>query len=115
MTDAVTLARKIAQIALDARATNIVILDIGQLSTIADAFVICSVDNVRQLGALFNSLTSKLREEGIGQRRGEGVPEAGWILLDYGDVIVHLFTESQRSFYQIDGLWGDAPRLLVIQ
>lgn len=115
MTDAVGLARKIAQIALDARATNIVVLDIANLSTIADVFVICSVDNVRQLGALFNTLVGKLREDGIGQKRGEGVAEAGWILLDYGDVIVHLFTETQRAFYQIDGLWGDAPRLLVIQ
>lgn len=115
MTDATALARRIAQIALDARATNIVVLDISQLSTIADVFVICSVDNIRQLGALHNTLTGKLREDGIGQRRGEGVAEAGWILLDYGDVIVHLFTEAQRSFYQIDGLWGEAPRLLVIQ
>lgn len=115
MTDATTLARRIAQIAEDARATNIVVMDISRLSTLADVFVLCSVDNVRQLGALFNTLTGKLREEGIGQRRGEGVAEAGWILLDYGDVIVHLFTESQRAFYQIDGLWGDAPRLLVIQ
>lgn len=115
MTDAVALGRRVAQLALDARASNIVVLDISQLSTIADVFVICSVDNVRQLGALYNTLTGKLRDSGVGYRRGEGVAEAGWILLDYGDVIVHLFTEAQRAFYQIDGLWGDAPRLLVIQ
>src|SRR4029078_2861818 len=99
----------IAQIAWDSRATNIAVLDISELSTIADAFVICSADNARELGALHNSLRSKLRDEGVGPRRAEGVAEAGWILLDCGDVIVHLFTEAQRAFYQVDGLWGEAP------
>ncbi len=115
MSESAPLARQIAQIAWDSRATNIVVLDISQLTSIADAFVICSTDNVRQLGALYNTLTTKLRESGVRDRRTEGVAEAGWILMDYGDVIVHLFTDAQRAFYQIDGLWGDAPKLLVIQ
>jgi ribosome-associated protein len=116
MTEPNDLARRIAEIASDALATNITVLDITELSTIADVFVICSADNTRQLNALRETVIGKLKEDdNIAPRRLEGVAEAGWIVLDYGDVIVHLFTEEQRLFYQLETVWAKAQKLLVIQ
>ena len=115
MTEPHDLARRIAEFASDALATNITVLDISALSTIADVFVICSTDNVRQLNALRETITGKLKQDGVAPRRLEGVAEAGWIVLDYGDVIVHLFTEDQRLFYQLENVWAEAQKLLVIQ
>lgn len=115
MTDPIDIARRIAEVASDTLATNVTVLDISQLTALADVFVICSADNVRQLNALREAVVTQLREEGVTPRRVEGVAEAGWILLDYGDVIVHLFTEEQRLFYQLEGVWSEAQTLLVIQ
>lgn len=115
MTDPVEIARTIAEVASDRLASDIAVLDISELSTIADVFVICTADNMRQLNALREELTTQLREHEVSPRRVEGVAEAGWILMDYGDVIVHLFTVDQREFYRLDDLWAEAPTLLKIQ
>ena len=115
MTDPVEIARRVADIASDTLATNIAVLEISQLSTIADVFVICSANNVRQLNALREAVLEGLRESGIRPRRVEGQAESGWILMDLGDVIVHLFTEEQRDFYRLEDVWSEAQKLLVIQ
>lgn len=109
------LARRIAAIASDALATDIQVLEIRELTTIADCFVIASADNVRQLRAMGETIARELREQGARPDRREGIPETGWIVLDYGSVIVHLFTEEQREHYRLEDLWSDAQRLLVIQ
>jgi ribosome-associated protein len=113
--DPTDLARRIAGIAADALATDIQVLDIRNLTTIADCFVIASADNSRQLRAMGETIARELREEGIRPDRREGVAETGWLVVDYGSVIVHLFTEEQRSHYRLEELWADAQRLLVIQ
>ena len=115
MTDPVEIARRVADIASDTLATNIAVLEISQLSTIADVFVICSANNVRQLNALREAVLEGLRESGIRPRRVEGQAESGWILMDLGDVIVHLFTEEQRDFYRLEDVWSEAQKRLVIQ
>jgi ribosome-associated protein len=115
MTEPVELARRIAEIASDSLAAHITVLDISQLSQIADVFVICSADNARQLTALREAITGKLKDDGVAPRRVEGVSEAGWIVLDYGDVIVHLFTAEVRAFYQLESVWSEAQTVLVIQ
>ena len=115
MTDPVEIARTVAEVASDRLASDITVLDISELSTIADVFVVCSADNVRQLNALREEVSQQLRDRGVPPRRIEGVAEAGWILIDYGDVIVHLFTEDQRRFYRLEDLWAEAPTLLKIQ
>jgi ribosome-associated protein len=115
MTDPVEIARTVAEVASDRLASDVVVLDISELSTIADVFVVCSADNVRQLNALREEVTTHLREHQVTARRVEGVAEAGWILMDYGDVIVHLFTADQRDFYKLEDLWAEAPTLLRIQ
>lgn len=115
MTDPAGLARRIAAIASDALATDIQVLDIRELTTIAECFVIASADNVRQLRAMGETIARELREEGVRPNRREGLAETGWLVLDYGSVIVHLFTEDQREHYRLEDLWSDAQRLLVIQ
>lgn len=113
--EAAALARQIAAVASDSLATDILVLDIRRLSTIADYFVISSVENARQLRAVTERIEEELSKEQIRPQRREGVSESGWIVLDYGDVIVHLFIAEQRSFYRLEELWTDAQRLLVIQ
>lgn len=115
MTESIQVARDVAGIAADALATNITVLDLSQISSIADVFVICSADNVRQLNALHQNIVEELRKQRISPRRSEGSSEAGWILLDYGDIVVHLLTEQQRAFYRLEDVWKEAQKLLVIQ
>lgn len=115
MTDAADLARQIAAVASDALASDIQVLDIRELTTIADLFVVASSDNVRQLRAMGENIEQSLREAGVRPNRREGVSETGWLVLDYGDVIVHLFTAEQRDYYRLEELWSEAPRLLTIQ
>lgn len=115
MTDPVEIARTVAEVASDRLASDITVLDISELSTIADVFVVCSADNVRQLNALREEVTVQLRDHKVNPRRVEGQAESGWILMDYGDVIVHLFTSEQRDFYRLEELWSEAPTLLKIQ
>lgn len=115
MIDPTDLARRIAAIASDALATDIQVLDIRELTTIADCFVIASADNVRQLRAMGETVARELRDEGVRPNRREGIPETGWIVLDYGSVIAHFFTEDQREHYRLEDLWSEAQRLLVIQ
>jgi ribosome-associated protein len=115
LTDPVEIAKHVADLASDALATNITVLDISDVTSFADVFVICSADNIRQLNALREDILDGLREEGVRPRRTEGVAETGWILLDYGDVVIHLFTEEQRAFYRLDDVWSEAQKLLVIQ
>lgn len=113
--DAQTRARDLAHIASDAHGSDILVLDIASLTTLADYFVVCTADNVRMLRAITHALT-EAGESGIARlNRVEGTPESGWVLMDFDEVIVHAFGKSERDFYQLDRLWADAPRLLVIQ
>jgi ribosome-associated protein len=114
--DAADLARKVADIASQELATDILVLDIQHLSPIADCFVIASVDNVRQLRATADAVDQELRDsDNIRPIRREGPPDSGWVVMDYPGVLVHLMTNEQRDFYRLENLWADAHRLLVIQ
>lgn len=96
-------------------ASDITLLDISEISSFADVFIVTTADNMRQLRALNREIVEKMRERGVRPQRVEGEPEGGWILLDYGDVIVHLLTRDQREFYRLEDLWIEAPVLLKIQ
>lgn len=115
MNDATETARAIAEIASDALASDITILDVRGRSSLTDVLVIGSADNVRQLNALRERVLRELRESGTRPRRVEGSAESGWVLIDYGDVIVHLMTLDLREFYRLEDLWTEAPVLLKIQ
>jgi len=90
-------------------------LDIHGLSSFADYFVICSGENERQLRAITRALVEHPALTGFRPGRTEGSATAGWILLDYGEVIVHIFAVDQRDYYRLEELWAEAPTLLSIQ
>jgi ribosome-associated protein len=114
--DAQTLARRIVEIASDKQASDIVLLDIRPVATVADYFVIASTMSDRQMTAVVRDLEEILREEaGIRPLRVEGVAASGWVLIDYGDVIVHLFSAEQRAFYRLEELWSTAVPLVRMQ
>jgi ribosome-associated protein len=109
------LAVAIADIIADSPAIDTHVLDIHELTPIADFFVICSGENERQLRAISRAVADDLAEQGTRPVRIEGDPESGWILVDYADVIVHIFDAELRSFYDLEERWAEAPVLLSIQ
>ena len=105
-------AAKVAQAAIeDKLGEDIKVLDLQGLSNIADCFVIASVKNANQLHAMANEVEQKLYKEGIKLHHSEGYSSGTWILLDFGNLLVHLFNREQREFYGLDHVWGDAPTL----
>ncbi len=94
------------------KADDIVILDVGDIIGIADMFVIASAPNTRQVRSIIDEIERCLRDEdGATPRATEGLGDATWVLLDYGDVIVHVFLEETREFYGLERLWSDAPHI----
>jgi ribosome-associated protein len=86
------------------------VLDLRKLSSVTDFFVICGSDSIIGVKAIAEAVLLKLKEEGVSPSHVEGVEEGNWVLADYGDVIVHVFLEQVRSYYDLESLWGDAPR-----
>jgi ribosome-associated protein len=113
--EALALARRIVDLASDKKASDIVLLEIGGLTTLADYFVICSGASERQLGAIADGIAEGLRDEGVRSIGREGSSTAHWMLLDYGSVIVHIMAQPERDFYQLERLWAEAPILLRLQ
>ena len=99
------------KIASDGKGEDIVVLDVRKISSFADYFVILSGRSTRHVQALAENLENKLRSKRINTSRAEGLAEGKWVLLDFDDVIVHIFYHEQRDFYDLEGLWHDAPRL----
>jgi ribosome-associated protein len=98
--------------ALDKKATHLDVLSVGALTSIADYFIIASADNERQAAAIADSVVDRLKEElGVKALLVEGTTPGRWILVDFGDFIVHIFTEDVRRFYGLERLWGDAPNV----
>jgi ribosome-associated protein len=108
-------ALRIAEVISDTPAADTLVLDIRELSPVADYFVICSGENERQLRAIAREVLEKLADDGVRPERTEGTSFAGWIVLDFGEVIVHVFDVDQRAFYRLEELWSEAPTLLAIQ
>ena len=98
--------------ALDKKATDLDVLAVGELTSIADYFVLASASNERQAQAIADSITSRLKDEmDVKPLLVEGTTPGRWVLLDFGDFIVHIFTEDVRRFYGLERLWGDAPNV----
>jgi ribosome-associated protein len=113
--EALALARRIVELAADKKANDVVLLEIGKLTALADYFVICSAPSERQLGAIADGVIEGLREEGTRPIGREGTAGAHWLLIDYGSVIVHVMGTPERDFYQLERLWAEAPLLLRVQ
>jgi ribosome-associated protein len=90
-------------------------LDLRGLTTIADYFVVCTAESERQLRAVANSIDEELVNAGVNRPRIEGSAETGWVLLDFSDVIIHIFSPEQREFYRIERLWKQAQPVVVVQ
>ena len=96
----------------DKKGEDIVMIDISQVSVLADYFVICSAGNDSQIQALVDNVDEKMHENGYQIRQQEGRNSGTWVLLDYGDVIVHIFERENRSFYNLERIWNDGRRIL---
>ncbi len=105
------LAILTAKILDEKKARDLVVLDISEKSGFADYLVIATAGSQRQMTALKGELEDKLAEDGVIFRSVEGRGESGWILLDYGDMIVNIFTEEQREHYQLEKIWNDCPSI----
>lgn len=104
-----TKVRHAAHAARDRKAVDIVALDVQRLSSVTDFFLVCSGKSTTHLQTITEAVRDELKGLGVRPLHAEGVPESGWILLDYGDVLVHVFLEGTREYYALEHLWGDAP------
>jgi len=96
---------------LGKKARQVVILDVHKLTSVADTFIICSAHSNRQATAIADFISTYLKKKGKKVLNIEGKKEGHWVLMDYGDVIIHIFFEPLRSFYDLEGLWNDAGRI----
>jgi len=112
--DSEALAGRIASIASDRKAIDLVVVDLRGMVGYTDFFVVCSGNTERQTKAIHDAVYRELKDAAaLLPRRSEGLGEARWILLDYLDVVLHVFTPDAREFYRLENLWGDAPKRVV--
>lgn len=97
------------------KAINPILFEVAGLTTIADYFIIASGSSSRQVQAISKHVTRRMREEGFRAYGVEGENEGQWVLMDYGDVIIHLFYHQVREFYDLEGLWAEAPRVQMVE
>ena len=97
--------------ASEKKALNLVVLDVAELTSIADVFIICSGRSNRQVNAIADSIVVNLKKHKIKPMSVEGTGEGHWVLLDYGHVVIHVFYEPVREFFDLEGLWVDARRI----
>lgn len=102
---------RIAILAAGKKAKDIKAYDVQGMTTIADSFVICTATSEPQLKAIVSSIREGMKEIAVAPLRMEGALSGGWFLIDYGEIIVHVFREQPRDFYDLDGMWGDAPEI----
>lgn len=102
------IAQKIAAAANDKKAKDILLLNMEGLSPVTDFYVICSAGNSTLVKAIADNIEDKLAEAGVHPTHKEGYADARWVLLDYGDVVAHVFLEEERDFYNLEQLWADA-------
>ncbi len=114
--DSAALAERIAEIASDRKAIDIRVVDLRRIVSYTDFFVICTGNSERQAKAIHDAILEELKrdEDRLLPRRSEGSGEARWILLDYLDVVVHIFTPEAREYYRLEQLWGEAPARSVV-
>jgi len=101
--------------ASDRQAGDIALLDTRTVCSFADYFVICTAESERQIRAIYEEVEHSLKKEGVLPTHHEGSVDSGWFLIDYGDVIVHIFATPEREYYQLDKLWSQANLVLRIQ
>ena len=111
--DSKSRALECARAAIDKKAENLKLLDISKISGFCDYFVICSGMSDRQVQSIADSVEKHLKSQGARTRAFEGYSDGRWVLMDYGDVVVHIFQDALREYYDLEGLWADAPRVAI--
>ncbi len=109
------LARKIVDLIVEKKGSDVTLLDIRLVSMIADYFVICSGSSERQVQAIVEEVVDRIKAVEIRPLHVEGTPSSGWVLMDYGGVIVHIFAPAVREYYQLEKLWSKAKTVVKIQ
>lgn len=109
------LARELVNAIADKKGSDIILLDVRSVSLLADYFIICSGDTERQVKAIFDNILESAQNSGLKPLQIEGAPASGWMLLDYGTIIVHVFLPAQRDYYRLEDLWSDASLVVRIQ
>ena len=107
--DTFARVREAVAAALDRKAGDLRVLHLGAVSDFTDYFLICTGTSERQVQAIADAVEERLRQQGARPLSAEGYPHGQWVLLDYGDLLVHVFTEERRGFYGLERLWSDAP------
>ena len=102
-------ADKITELIFTKKGYDVILMDLQKLATFADYFIICSADSDTQVKAIADEIDKSLRDEGIKCWHKEGYQALRWVLLDYVDVVVHIFKKDVRDYYSLERLWGDAP------
>ena len=111
--DSKVFSKKIADLIFNKKGYDVKILDLRKVATFSDFFVICSADSDTQVKAISDEIDNNLRDQGIKCWHKEGLTALSWVLMDYVDVVVHIFKKEVREFYNIEKLWGDAPTVEV--
>jgi ribosome-associated protein len=99
--------------ALQRKAKDLVVMNVGTLSSFADYFIICSGTSDRQVKAIANWLEENLKKAGMNSLGLEGMKQGHWVLMDYGDIVIHIFYEPIRAFYDVERLWSEAPKIAI--
>jgi ribosome-associated protein len=113
--DSSAIGRSIVDVCVDKKASDVTLIEVGRVTTLADFFVICTGNSDRQIGAISSAVRDRMKESGVRLLQYEGLPIDGWVLLDYGQVIVHVFAAEERAYYDLEKRWNEAPTLLKIQ
>ena len=106
-------AMAVAEAGLDKKAEDVLVLDVRGLTSYADYFVVMTADSDRQASAIADAVDDRMRQLGSTRVGSEGYESGRWILIDYGDVVAHVMSREARGFYDLEGLWADAPRFAV--
>jgi len=110
-----TFARHLVELAADKQAEDIVLLDLAKVSVLADYFIIATANSERQIKAITDYAQAESEKDDRKALHVEGDTNSGWVLLDYGDVVVHVMSPTQRAYYRLEELWRQAPMVLKIQ
>lgn len=108
MVESTDVVRRVIEIALDKKGENVKVLDVSERIQIADYFVICTVQNRRQAQAICSEIDYEMKHAGVPKARIEGFDSGWWVLLDYDIVVIHVFQEEARDYYELEALWADA-------
>jgi ribosome-associated protein len=113
--DAGELARAVVEVASEHQASDIVLLDLRPLNVFTDYFIFMSAETQRQMNALVDELRRSLKKSGVPLHHVEGNSQSGWVLVDCGDLVIHILTPEQRDYYRLEELWSRAPEVLRVQ